>query len=122
MSLLRAVAKEKMPAEWLLYFKTGSLLRAPSFDAEVEVGETLRPFNPHKVGFNGRKNFKWANTWKNIAETWFYFYAPVAGAIWVRRDDVMAIIRRRNALLRPIQFHRTKLLILSPCTTLCPVW
>ena len=34
----------------------------------------------------------------------------------------MAIIRRRNALLRPIQFHRTKLLILSPCTTLCPVW
>ena len=57
LSLLRAVAKEKMPAEWLLYFKTGSLLRAPSFDAEVEVGETLRPFNPHKVGFNGRKTF-----------------------------------------------------------------
>ena len=52
---------------------------------------------------------------ENIAETWFYFYAPVAaGPIWVRRDDVMAIIRPRNALLRTIQFHRTKILILSP--------
>ena len=61
-----------------------------------------------------KMNKKQHKTWKNIGEPRFYFYAPIAGPIWVRADDVMAIIRRRNALLQPIQFHHTKMLILSP--------
>ena len=43
-----------------------------------------------------------------ICRTRLCFYAPVAGPIWVRPDDVMVVIRARNALLQPIQFHRTK--------------
>ena len=49
-----------------------------------------------------------------ICRTRLCFYAPVAGPIWVRPDDVMVVIRARNALLQPIQFHRTKKTILSP--------
>ena len=49
-----------------------------------------------------------------MCRTRLCFYAPVAGPIWVRPDDVMVVIRARNALLQPIQFHRTKKTILSP--------